>query len=125
MSATHPTAVRNALADLVVDRLDAGSGPGVLVFQTAGGASVATLTLSKPAFGDAALGVATSFPIGDDTNAVGGTIAKAVLRDSDGNDVFYCTVTATDGGGDVELSGVDVGATQTVIVTSINYAASP
>ena len=51
MAVTHPTAVRTAVADFVVDQLDEGTPPGTLVFQTSGDVEVATLTFSNPAFG--------------------------------------------------------------------------
>lgn len=123
MAVTHPSAVRNAIADLVVDRLDAGSGPGTLEFQTSGNVEVATLTFSDPAFGAASSGVATANAITSDTNATGGTIAKAVGKDSDGNTVFTCSVTGTGGGGDIELSSVVVSAAQTVSLSSLTYEA--
>jgi hypothetical protein len=123
MAVTHPAAVRTAIANLVVDLLDVGSGPGTIEFQTAGGAEVATLTFSDPAFGAAASGTATASAITADTNATGGTIAKAVLQDSDGNDVILCSVTATGGGGDIEMSSVVISAGQTVSLTSLTYSA--
>jgi hypothetical protein len=48
MAVTHPTAMRNTIADLVVDSLDVG-GPGLLVFRLTGtagspGTAVATMT---------------------------------------------------------------------------------
>ena len=125
MAVTHPTAVRNAIADLVVDRLDAGAGAGTLEMQTSGNAEVATLTFSDPAFGSAASGTATANSITSDTNATGGTIAKAVLQDSDGTDAILCSVTATGGGGDIELSSVVISAGQTVQVSSLTYTAPP
>lgn len=123
MSVTHPTAVRNAIADLVVDRLDAGAGAGTLEFQTSGDVEVATLTFSDPAFGAASSGVATASSISSDTSATGGTIAKARGKDSTGTEVFACSVTAVGGGGDIQLSGVVIGAGQTVSVSSLTYTA--
>lgn len=125
MAVTHPTAVRNAIADLVVDGIDAGAAAGTLEFQTAASAEVATLTFSDPAFGAAASGVATASAITSDTSATGGTITKAVLQDSDGVDKVLCSVTATGGGGDIELSSVVVAAAQTVAVSSLTYTACP
>jgi hypothetical protein len=90
----HPLAVRNVMCDLVVDRIDAGAGPGVLVFQTANDIPVATLVFSRPAFGDAVDGQADANPITGDPSAVGGTIVKAR--------VF----------GDIKLSGIVVAETQ-------------
>lgn len=123
MAVTHPTAVRNAIADLVVDGIDAGAAAGTLEFQTAGSVEVATLTFGDPAFGAASNGTATANAITADNSATGGTIAKAVLQDSDGTDKVLCSVTATGGGGDIELNSVVVSAGQQVSMTSLTYTA--
>ena len=125
MAVTHPTAVRNSLADLVVDLIDAGAGAGTLEFQTAASAEVATCTFSDPAFGAAAAGTATANAITADASATGGTITKAVAQDSVGTDCFLCSVTATGGGGDIEMNSVVVSAGQQVSVTSLTYSAPP
>lgn len=123
MSVTHPTAVRNAIADLVVDLIDAGAGAGTIEFQTAGSVEVATLTFSDPAFGAASGGTAAASAITADASATGGTIAKAVVKDSNGTEVFSCSVTATGGGGDIELNSLVVSAGQQVSLTSLTYTA--
>jgi hypothetical protein len=125
MAVTHPTAVRNAIADLVVDRIDAGAGAGTLEYQTSGDVEVATLTFSDPAFGAASSGTATASAITADSSATGGTIAKARAKDSTGTEVFACSVTATGGGGDIELNSVVVSAGQQVSTTSLTYSAPP
>ena len=123
MAVTHPTAIRSLIADLVVDQLDLASPPGKIVMQTSGGAAVATLTFANPAFGNAASGVATANAIVSDTNAVGGTIAKAELRQGGATPVILCSVTATGGGGDIQLNSVVISAGQQVSLTSLTYAA--
>jgi len=123
MPVTHPTAVRTALADFVVDQLDANLPPGKLVMQTAGGATVATLTFSNPAFGAAAAGSANANAITPDNNAAGGTIAKAELRQGNATPIVLCSVTATGGGGDIQLNSVVISAGQQVSLTSLSYAA--
>lgn len=123
MSVTHPTAVRNGIADFVVDQLDEGTPPGKLKFQTSGDVDVATLTFPNPAFGSASAGVATAGTIVSDTNAAGGTITKARMKNAALTDKIICSVTATGGGGDIELSSVAVSAGQTVSMTSLTYAA--
>ena len=123
MAVTHPAAVRNQLADLVVDQLDLNTPPGKLIMQTAGAVTVATLTFANPAFGAAAAGVATANAIVADTNAVGGTIAKAELRQGGGTAIVLCSVTATGGGGDIQLNSVVISAGQQVSLTSLTYAA--
>lgn len=123
MAVTHPTAVRNLIADLVVDQLDLNAPPGKLIFQTSGGATVATLTFPNPAFGAAAGGTATAGTILPDTNAVGGTIAKAELRQGAAAPIILCSVTATGGGGDITLNSVVISAGQQVSITSLTYSA--
>jgi hypothetical protein len=123
MAVTHTTTVRNSLADLVVDLIDAGASAGTLEFQTSGNVEVATLTFSDPAFGAASSGTATASAITSDASATGGTVAKAVAKDSNGNACFTCSVTATGGGGDIELNSVSVSAGQQVSVSSLTYSA--
>lgn len=125
MSVTHPTAVRTTVADTVVDLIDGGTPPGHLVMQTSGGVTVATLTFAATAFGGAVAGVATAAAIVSDTNAVGGTIAKAELRNAAGTAIILCSVTATGGGGDITLSSVIISAGQTVSISSLTYTAMP
>lgn len=125
MAVTHSTAAQNAATDAVVDLLDAGTtdANGDLVFRTSGDTEVATLALSNPAYGASSSGVATAGTISDDSSATGGTVAKATQNDRDNTIVITCSVTATGGGGDIELSSVAIGATDTVSVSSLTYQA--
>jgi len=123
MAVSHTAAVRTGISDFVVDQLDEGTPPGKLVFQTSGGTAVATLTFANPAFGNASAGIATANAIVSDTNAVGGTIAKAELRNAAGTAKILCSVTATSGGGDIELSSIVISAGQTVSMSSLTYTA--
>ncbi len=123
MAVTHPAAVRTGIADYVVDQIDVNTPPGKIVMQTSGGTTVATLTFANPAFGAASAGVAVANAIVADTNAVGGTIAKAELRQGGATPIILCSVTATGGGGDIQLNSVVISAGQQVSLTSLNYAA--
>jgi hypothetical protein len=125
MAVTHPTAIRTLVADLVVDQLDLNTPPAKIILQTAGSVTVSTLTFSNPAFGAAASGTATAGAITSDTNAVGGTAAKAELRQGGATPVILCSVTATGGGGDIQLSSVVISAGQTVSISSMTYSAMP
>lgn len=123
---THPTAMRNSLADLVVDSLDTGAASpsvGILEFQTSGDVEVATCQFSMPAFGAASGGTATANAITADPSATGGTIAKARGKNSSGTEIFACSVTATGGGGDITMNSVVVSAGQQVSMTSLTYSA--
>ena len=118
MAMTLTTAARNAMCDALVDLVDAGSGAGTIEIKTgastsAGTNEAATLTFSDPAFGSASTGVATASSITSDTNATGGTASHCTVFDSDSNAVWQGTVTATSGGGDVELSSTTIGAGST------------
>lgn len=124
MALTHITSLRNQMADLVVDALDAGAGAGVMLFRTSGNSEVATVTFSDPAFGAAASGIATANAITSDTNATGGIIANFQWRDSDANAVLDGTVTVSGGGGDITMSSTTIGAGDTVEVTSLTYTAA-
>ena len=124
MSLTHVVAIRNTLADTVVDLIDFAAGAGTLIFQTSGDVEVATLTFSDPAFGAASTGTATASAITDDSSATGGTVGKFRIKDSDAAEVVSGTVTATGGGGDITLSSLVITATDTVSMTSLTYSAS-
>lgn len=97
MALTHSTAIRNGVANLVVDALDAGSGNpnGQLILQTAGDVEVATIDLGAPAFGNAASGIATANPVTADGSATGGTATKFKAVDRDGTTVFTGTFGTT------------------------------
>jgi hypothetical protein len=123
MAVTHPTATRTGLADYIVDQLDVNTPPGKIIMQTAGSVTVATLTFANPAFGAAAAGTATANAIVADTNAVGGTIGKAELRQGGGTPIVLCSVTTTGGGGDIQLNSVVISAGQQVSLTSLTYSA--
>lgn len=130
MSVTHPTAVRNGIADHVVDQLDVG-GPGALVFRLAGsagspGTAVATLPLSNPAFGAASSGTATANAITSDTNATGNAsaVATATLQTGGGSVIVHCAVAAS--GSDINMSnGLTVAPGDTVSCSSLTYSAPP
>ena len=126
MAVTHSATAAAAATNAVVDLLDVGTGraTGALVYQTSGGVEVATCLLSNPAFGAgtaAAPSVATAATITADTSATGGTIAKAQLEDRDSAAHILCSVTATGGGGDIEITSVVVAALETVDTTSLTY----
>ena len=123
MALTHTTAARNAAVDGVVDLIDAGStdANGDLVIMTSGDVEVAILAMANPAFGAASSAVATAGTITDDTNATGGTAAKFKIQDRDNTEIVQGSVTATGGGGDIELSSVTIGATDTVSMSSLTY----
>ena len=135
MAATRiSNATAIAACDAVVDRLDLNSPtPGYIEIRTgtqpadpdtvATGTLLATLTLSDPAFGAAADGnpggVATANAISDDTSAdATGTAAWFRAYAGGGTAILDGDVTATSGGGDLELNTVSITAGGTVSITA-------
>lgn len=127
MAVTHPTAVRDEICDVIVDALDSG----LIELQTSGDVEVATLTLNATAFDDAGSaggnsdGVATANAITSDSSATGGTVAKGELQESDTTPRVLFSVTATGGGGDMEIPGVSIGEASTVSCSALTYEAMP
>jgi hypothetical protein len=132
MGITIPTAVRNALIDACVDRVDAGAGFGTITVRTiprpaataaATGTLLLILTLPKPSFdagGTAGPGIATldTTPAISAVGAGAGDAAWFRVADSAGTTVFDGSVTATGGTGDLTLDTITVSVGLTVTVTS-------
>lgn len=121
---------RNAQGDASVDRIDNGAGPGIIEFFTGNapanntdadsGAKLGTLTMSDPAFGNTAAGVATAAAITGDTAADATGVAGHVrIKDSNGVVEYQGNVTVTAGGGFVEVNDINFVAGAAIDITSI------
>lgn len=127
MTLTLATAVRNALADLLADSVDAGSGAGTIQIRsgtrpadpntTATGTLLATVTLIDPAFGSASSGACTLSNPAAVTAVATGTATWFRALDSDANAKFDGRVTATGGGGDLTLTSTSITSGQSVDIT--------
>lgn len=122
-------AARNAAANGVVDLIDGGPAAGYIEIRTgtqpatvataASGTLLGTLTCSDPAFGNAAAGVATAAAITGDSSAdATGTAGWFRVYDSTGSAVMDGSITATSGGGDMELDSISIVAGGTIDITS-------
>lgn len=122
------TTARNAACDAVVDLVDAGAGAGKLRIYTgtqpatadtaASGTLLADATLIDPAFGAAATGTATLADPAAVTGSSAGTAGWFRVLDSNNNTVFDGSVTATGGGGDLQLSNTSIAVGQTVDISA-------
>lgn len=122
MATTLTTSARNAAANAVVDLLDAGSGAGYLEIIHSDGTSVlVTVTLADPAFGNAATGVATANTIAQATATGDGTATTFKAYDSDANEIFSGSVTATGGGGEIEVTNTSISTGDKLEITSATY----
>ena len=124
MAITHPTAVRNALADLVVDAIDAGSGVGKLVIMESDDTVLVTLLFGATAFGAAAAGVATANSIASVNATTGGTAAKFSARDSDDVEKFAGAVALSGSDLDITNTNINVGDPISITDSTLTYTAS-
>lgn len=129
MATRLTAATRNAACDAVVDLLDAGSGAATIKVYTgtqptlasdaATGTLLVTITTADPAFGASSSGVATlaGTPLSA-TGVAAGTAGWARIADSAGVTVLDGSVTATGGGGQIELATTTISVGVTVQITS-------
>lgn len=130
---THRLAAgsRSAAADAVVDRVDAGSGPGTLKVYSGSqpatpatspsGTLLATFTLNDPAYGSASTGVA-ALSVSPALSTTGVAAADAGwfrVADSDGTAVFDGACGTS--GQELNLSTVTVSVGLTITISSGSY----
>lgn len=113
------TTVRNTRLQAIVTAIDNGASGGTIkIYDGTQRAAVGdaittqvllgTLTFSSTC-GSVTDGVLTFSTITADSSAdASGTASWAIIADSLGNDVFDCDVTATGGGGIIELDSVSI-----------------
>lgn len=126
-----------AALNAVVDLIDAGAGAGSVVIYSgtqpadadtalAGNTVLAQITLSDPAFGAAsdntpgAIAAASGLPLSDTSADATGTATFFRVLDSDANVIMQGDVTATGGGGDMEINSTSIVAGATVRITTFN-----
>lgn len=123
MGVNHPIEVRNQYCTFLLSQLDEGESPGVLELQTQEGKCVATFALSKPAFAPPIDGISQLNTISPDIGAIGGRVAKAVFKNGNHKEVFSCSVTGFDGGGEIELSTIMIPKGLEVHLPHVSYEA--
>jgi hypothetical protein len=125
MSISHGTPTRTAIADTVVDRVDAGGGAGKLIVR-AGTTVLGTVTLAGTAFGAAANGVATlSGTPKTGTASARGTADNFLCQDFSSVTIFAGSVGTTGSGSDMELATVSITNGDTISITGGSYTAPP
>jgi len=120
MALVLETGLRDALANEIDNYINAGTAPE-LVFETSGDVEVATIILDGTnAFGAAATGVITmTGQPKSDTNADGGTVAQfSIYQNVNQGAAKALEGTVQVSGGDINLSSLSVGATDTVELTT-------
>lgn len=124
------TASQNAAVNAIAGLVDADVGAGAAVIRTgakpatandpATGTLLVTITLNDPAFGAAVAGVVTLdvTPGPQGTGVAAGTAGYFRLTDNSGDVVLQGTVTATGGGGDMEINTTSIAIGTLVEITS-------
>lgn len=121
----HDATTRDAIADLVVDAVDAGTlnASGRVIIYTANRLlKLSTIILSSPAFAAAASGVAAGLgmPLSDSNAIAAGTAAVFDVVDRDENVVFSGDVDT-----DMTLPNTEINVDDIVKIISMNYTAPP
>lgn len=129
MATRISTTARNAAVAAIAALADADAGAGTLKIYTGSqpasadtapsGTLLATFTLSDPAFGSPASGVVTlqGLPLST-TGAAAGTAGWGRLADQSGDSVQDGAVTATGGGGEIQLNSTTISVGVSVQLTS-------
>jgi hypothetical protein len=129
MAAGYATALRNSMLQALADAINAGAGAGTIKIYTAarpatgaavGGATLlATLTFSDPAQSGIAAGVLTFAAVTSDASAdATGTAAWARIESSTPGFVADISVSATGGGGDLQLNTTSIVTGGTVSINT-------
>lgn len=130
MSLTHEGATRNALADLIDDRVNLTAAGTVQISTTEddyiGAELLAQIVLNAAAFGAAAAGIiaANGLPLSDPSADGTGTAAFFRVINGASLEIFKGVVTVTSGGGDMELTAVAITTGEQVNITTFTYEAS-
>lgn len=129
MTTRISTASRNAAANGIAALVDAGAGAGTVKIYTGSqpatgdtaesGTLLATFTLSDPAFGAASSGAVTANGLPKSTTgAAAGTAGWFRIEDSTGANVVDGSVTATGGGGELQLNTTTISVGVNVDLTA-------
>jgi hypothetical protein len=129
------TAAQNASANAIAALVDADAGAGTLKIYSGSvpangntdpaGTLLATVAFAVTAFGGASSGTITATDPAAVTAAATGTAAVCIVEDASGDNVIVGDVTATGGGGMVELQTTSLVTGVTVDITGFTYTQPP
>jgi hypothetical protein len=119
MALTLETSLRDAMANIIDDTVNIGSGTSNMQLETSGDVEVATFDFQNPAFGAASTGVITLLGTTlTDAAATGGLVAQYSIYDRDAAKVLEGVVAVS--GADLDLTSLNVGVGDTVELTSFS-----
>lgn len=125
------TAARNASANAIAALVDADAGAGTLKIYTGttpangdtdpAGTLLATVAFAVTAFGAASTGTISATDPAAVTGVAAGTAGCYILEDASGDNVLVGDVTATGGGGSLELATTTISVGLSVDITAFTY----
>jgi hypothetical protein len=125
------TAAQNASANAIAALVDADAGAGTLKIYSGStpangntdpaGTLLATVAFAVTAFGAASSGVISATDPAAVTGVAAGTAGCYIVEDASGDNVFVGDVTATGGGGSLELATTTISVGLSVDITSFTY----
>jgi hypothetical protein len=124
MGITHPTAIRNGLADYIASQVDGGSAAKLKIYNDIALTTLlATFTLPDPSFGSASGGLITCGSITPVTASATGTAGGFSVTDSSDTVVFKGDCGVAGSGAACILTTTSVTSGTTVTCNSLTYAA--
>lgn len=123
MALTHSTSLRNAMADVAVDRWNAGDIQ--LATDNTFTTILAVIPLANPAAASASAGVAAflGLPVEDTAADASGTATDFRIRTSGGIEEVRGSVSLVGGGGDLQMINNVLTAGEPVRLTTAAYTA--
>lgn len=124
MPITLTTNTRNVATNSIVDLIDTGTvNPtgSINIYTTGLNLLLVTLNFSNPAYGNSLNGVATGNPVTNGVALASGTASIFTVVNRNGVEIFRGTVSATGGGGDIELSSVSIATSQIISINSTTF----
>jgi hypothetical protein len=123
MAVTHTSSTRGTLAEAIRTLANANGTPELGIHQTSGDTLLCTIEI--PDFGAQSSGTITSAANGNDgTAGASGTAGYCRVNDGAGTEIFRGSVTATGGGGDVEINSTTITSGDTIaLTTDVTYSA--
>lgn len=128
MAITHSSAVRSVLADAFDNYINTTgtTNAGALLRLRDSSTVIVEFELDNPAFGAAAAGVISGagLPITAQAEAAG-EVDNFVITDRDEATVLSGSVTGVGGGGDIEVTNINIALNQDCSLDALTYTAAP
>lgn len=130
MAIAHEVATRNALSDLIDDRVNLTSAGKIQISTTAddyvGAELLAEIDLNAGAFGASAAGIISmaGLPLNEPSAPNGGAALAFRIINGASLEILDGVVTIGGGGGDMIISGIDISSGEQVNVTAFTYECS-